>query len=158
MHNTFVVRSLIAPLLPGGTVGYPAHPRLICPSICLSVRQISFNYSAENCLGPTDSVNKYVKIMNRRGIVSQIFFKINLYIDSHKNQGKSHNLLRLKNVLQVLNLQKYLLGQIFLGNYYNYDSHKNQGGIMGKTMTQNATKNDEWEQCYTKHNALKIYI
>jgi hypothetical protein len=25
-------------------------------------------------------------------------------------------------------------------------------------MTQNTTKNDKWEQCDTKHNALKIYL
>ncbi len=35
--------------LPGGTAGYPAHPRLIR----LSVRKIRFNYSAENLLIPT---------------------------------------------------------------------------------------------------------
>ena len=35
--------------LSGGTVGYPAHPRLIR----LSVSQIRFNYSAENLLIPT---------------------------------------------------------------------------------------------------------
>jgi hypothetical protein len=59
---------------------YPAQPRLICLSVCESVSKISFNYSAENGLGPTDAVNKYVKIVNQRGIVSQIFFKINVYI------------------------------------------------------------------------------
>ena len=47
---------------------------------CPSVSKISFNYSAENCPGPTDLANKYVEIVNRREIVSQIFFKINLYI------------------------------------------------------------------------------
>jgi hypothetical protein len=54
----------------------PAQPRLIR----LSVSDITFNYSAENGLGPTDLVNKYVKIVNQWGIVSQIFVKINLYI------------------------------------------------------------------------------
>ncbi len=32
---------------------------LICLSVCPSVHHITFNYSAENGLGPTDSVNKY---------------------------------------------------------------------------------------------------
>ena len=27
-------------ILPGGTVGYPAHPRLICLSVCLFVRSL----------------------------------------------------------------------------------------------------------------------
>jgi hypothetical protein len=40
-------------LLPGGTVGYPAHPRLIRPSVCPSDSDITFNYSAENLLIPT---------------------------------------------------------------------------------------------------------
>jgi hypothetical protein len=35
---------------------------------------------------------------------------------------------------------------------------KNQGGIIGKTMTQNTTKHDKWEQCDTKHSALKTYL
>ena len=43
--------------LPEGTVGYPAHPRSICPSVRpsvrLSVRHITFNYFAENLLIPT---------------------------------------------------------------------------------------------------------
>ena len=60
------------------------------------------------------------------------------------------------NTMVLYLTQKYLLGQIFLGHYYNDDSRKNQGGILGKTMTQNTTKNDKWEQCDTKHNALKI--
>ena len=34
--------------LPGGTVGYPAQPRLIR----VSLSKISFNYSAENLLIP----------------------------------------------------------------------------------------------------------
>jgi hypothetical protein len=38
--------------LPGGTVGYLAHPRLICSSVRLS-SDITFNYSAENLLIPT---------------------------------------------------------------------------------------------------------
>ncbi len=61
-------------------VGYPAQPKLICPSVCESACDITFNYSVEICPGPKDLVNKYVTIVNRRGIVSQIFFKINLYI------------------------------------------------------------------------------
>ena len=32
---------------PGGSTGYPAHPRLIRPSVCPSVCLIQFNYSAE---------------------------------------------------------------------------------------------------------------
>jgi hypothetical protein len=65
---------------PGGAVGYPAQPRLIRPPVRQSLSKITFNYSAENGLGPTDLVNKYVKMVNQRGIVSQIFFKINLYL------------------------------------------------------------------------------
>ncbi len=80
-------------ILPGGTVGYPAHPRLIRLSVRPSFCHITFKFSAENRLGPTDSINKYVKIVNRRGIGSQIFFEINLCIDSRKNQG-THTLLR----------------------------------------------------------------
>ena len=49
------------------------------PSVILSIISL-FNYSAEKGLGPSESVNKYTKIVNRRGIVSQIFFKMNLYI------------------------------------------------------------------------------
>jgi hypothetical protein len=37
-------------------------------------------------------------------------------------------------------------------------SRKNQGGIIGKTITQNTTKNDERKQCDSKHNTLKIYL
>ena len=55
----------------------------------------------------------------------------------------------------VLNLPKILVGlDIFRKLLYDDDSHKNQGGIIRKTMTQNATKNDKREQCDTKHNAL----
>jgi hypothetical protein len=72
-------------------------PTQINSSVSLSFRPSStFKFSAENRLGPTDSINKYVKIVNRRGIVSQIFFEINLYNDSRKNQGNSHPLIRLK--------------------------------------------------------------
>ncbi len=78
----------------------PSPPQInssVCLSVRLSAREISFNYSAENRSAPTDSVNKYVQIVNRRGIVCEIFFfKINLYIDSRKNQGNLHTLLRLK--------------------------------------------------------------
>ena len=49
--------------LPGGTVGYPAHPRLIrCPSVCNS----TFKFSAENRPGPTDLVKYCLKIVNCR--------------------------------------------------------------------------------------------
>ncbi len=41
------------PLLPGGTLVYPAQPRLISLSVCESVCGISFTYSAENLLIPT---------------------------------------------------------------------------------------------------------
>ena len=44
---------------------------------------------------------------------------------------------------------------------FNDDSRKNQGRIIGKTMTQNTTKNDKREQCDTKdtkHNVLKTYM
>ena len=78
-----------------------------------------------------------------------------MYNDSRKNQGNSHTLLRLKQ----RTLQKILVGlDIFRKLLYNDDSRKNQGGIIGKTMTQNTTKNDKREQCDTKHNALKIYL
>jgi hypothetical protein len=50
--------------LPGGTVGYPAHPRLIRLSVCLSVCHLRFNYSAENRPGPTDLVKYSLKIVN----------------------------------------------------------------------------------------------
>ena len=50
--------------LPGGTVGYPAQPRLIAESVCESVRHITFNYSAENCPGPTNLVKYSLKIVN----------------------------------------------------------------------------------------------
>ena len=62
--------------LPGGT-RLPSPPQInssVSPSVC------KITFSAENCLDPTDLVNKYVKIVNRRGIVSQIFFEINLDI------------------------------------------------------------------------------
>ncbi len=56
---------------PGGTIGYPAHPRLIrpscefvCESVCESVRKISFNYSAEIFPGPTDLVKTSLKNVN----------------------------------------------------------------------------------------------
>jgi hypothetical protein len=50
--------------LPGGTVGYPAHPRLICLSVRESVCGITFNYSAENRPGPTDLVKYCLKNVN----------------------------------------------------------------------------------------------
>jgi hypothetical protein len=50
--------------LPGETAGYPAQPRLIRPSTCQSVSEISFNYTAENCPSPTDLVNYSLKIVN----------------------------------------------------------------------------------------------
>jgi hypothetical protein len=41
------------------------------------------------------------------------------------------------------NLQKKLIGlDIFRKLLFNDDSCKNQGGIIGKMMTQNTTKND----------------
>ena len=51
---------IICSYLPGGTVGYPAHPRLIRHS----VRHIRFNYSAENRLGPTNLVKYSLKIVD----------------------------------------------------------------------------------------------
>ncbi len=51
-------------IVPGGTVGYPAHPRLIRPSVILSVRQIRFNYSAENRPDPTDLLKYCLKNVN----------------------------------------------------------------------------------------------
>jgi hypothetical protein len=50
-------------------VGYPAHPRLlrpsVCPSVCLS-SDITFNYSGENPPGPTDLVKYSLKNVNWR--------------------------------------------------------------------------------------------
>jgi hypothetical protein len=37
--------------VPGGAIGYPAHPRLIRLRVCQSVFHIIFNHSAENRLG-----------------------------------------------------------------------------------------------------------
>ena len=51
---------------PGGTAGYPAHPRLIRPSVILSVRHITFKFSAENRPGPTDLVKYSLKNVNCR--------------------------------------------------------------------------------------------
>ena len=47
-------------------VCYPARPGLICLSFCQSmwVCKVTFNCSAENSTGPTDSVNKSLKIVN----------------------------------------------------------------------------------------------
>ncbi len=52
--------------LPGGTVGYPAHPRLIRPSVIPSVCHITFKFSAENRPGPTDLVKYNLKNVNCR--------------------------------------------------------------------------------------------
>ncbi len=41
------------PGMPGGAVGYPTQPRFIAESVSPSVRDSSFNYSAENLLIPT---------------------------------------------------------------------------------------------------------
>jgi hypothetical protein len=78
------------PYKPGGAVGHPARPRLIHLSVRESVSHITFNYSAENGLGLTELVNKYVKIVNRWGIASQIFFKINFYIVRAGRAKKYH--------------------------------------------------------------------
>jgi hypothetical protein len=45
----------------------PSPPQInssVCPSVCPSVCQILFNYSAENCLGPTNFVKYSLKIVN----------------------------------------------------------------------------------------------
>ena len=60
-------KCLIRQVIHGGTVGYPTQLRLICLSVCLSVcplSDITFNYSAENCPGPTDLV-KYLLDIDR---------------------------------------------------------------------------------------------
>ena len=62
--STFAMRSLIAPLLPGGTVGYPAQPRLICLSVRPPLSDITFNYSAKKQPGPTNLVKYSLKIVN----------------------------------------------------------------------------------------------
>ena len=55
MHRTILENSVVPPAhaqqvyLAGGTVGYPAQPRLIPQSVSLSVR-VTFNYSVENLL------------------------------------------------------------------------------------------------------------
>ena len=75
-----------------------------------------------------------------RWVLSDLFPKF-IYNGSCKNQGKLHTLLRLSQCT-LLNLQKILVGlDIFRKLLFNDDSHKNQGGIIGKTMTQNTTKN-----------------
>ncbi len=43
---------LFTTVLPGGTVCYPAQPRLICPSFCESVCHITFDYFVKNLLIP----------------------------------------------------------------------------------------------------------
>ena len=64
---------------------YPAQPRLICLSVCESVSKISFNYSAENGLGPTDAVNKYKKNCESTGnCESDILQNKCIYNDSCK--------------------------------------------------------------------------
>ena len=62
--------------LPGGTVGYPAHPRLIPPSVRLSVCHITFNYSAENFPGPTDLEKYSLKNVNWRKLRVRYFLKL----------------------------------------------------------------------------------
>ncbi len=64
MEGTETVRYHTIDNLPGGTVGYPAHPRLIRPSVSPSVCHITFNYSAENRPGPTDLVKYSLKNVN----------------------------------------------------------------------------------------------
>ena len=65
-----------------------------------------------------------------------------IHNDSRKNQGKSHTLLRLSQRI-LLSLQKIVVGlDIFRTLLFNDDSRKNQGGLIGKMMTQNTTKND----------------
>ncbi len=62
--------------LPGGTVGYPAPPRLIRPWVRPSVRTcLQIRYSAENSTGPTDSV-KFSSKSWIQVIVNQKFFEI----------------------------------------------------------------------------------
>ncbi len=61
-------------ILPGGTVGYPAHPRLIRLWVCLWVRQIRFNYAAENRLGPTNLVKNSLKNVHWRESRVRYFF------------------------------------------------------------------------------------
>ena len=66
---------------PGGTVVYPAHPRLICHSVLQSVHQISFNYSAENRLGPINLMKlrivQFLRVLMLKvgGIWSYIIFR-----------------------------------------------------------------------------------
>ena len=57
-----------------------------------SVCNVTFNYSGENCPGPTDLVNKYVTGNCDSDILQNKF----IYNDSRKNQGNLHTLLRLK--------------------------------------------------------------
>jgi hypothetical protein len=49
--------------MPGGTVGYPAQPRLIRSSVS-PLSDITFNCTAENCPGPTNLVKYSLKIVN----------------------------------------------------------------------------------------------
>jgi hypothetical protein len=63
-HVSVLVLTHVSCFLPGRTVGYPAHPRLIRPSVRQSVRHITFNFSADNGPGPTDLVKYCLKIVN----------------------------------------------------------------------------------------------
>ncbi len=73
--------------VPGGTIGYPAHPRLICPSFCPSVLWISFHYSAENPPGPTDLVKYCLKIVNWRESRVRYFFEMDSYVMAENRTG-----------------------------------------------------------------------
>ena len=53
LEYSFTNTSTLFNILPGGTVGYPAQPGLIRPSVCTCLQ---IRYSAENSTGPTDSV------------------------------------------------------------------------------------------------------
>ena len=57
------LRELYVSLLPGGTVGYPAQPRLIAQSVS-PLSDITFNDSAGNCPSPTNLVKYSLKVVN----------------------------------------------------------------------------------------------
>jgi hypothetical protein len=59
-----VGNGISAIFFPGGTAGYPAHPRLIRHSVILSFCHITFKFSADNRPGPTDLVKYSSKVVN----------------------------------------------------------------------------------------------
>jgi hypothetical protein len=61
--------------VPGGTVGYPAQPRLIAESVS-PLSDITFNYSAGNRPGPTNGEIFFENCELTRTL-SRVFFEMN---------------------------------------------------------------------------------